>query len=60
MEKRMSKFHVEVGERARFTKTIGETDVYLFAGITGTSRRIMSTRATWSVRNSVDCKPTAL
>ena len=31
----MSKFHVEVGERARFTKTIGETDVYLFAGITG-------------------------
>jgi 3-hydroxybutyryl-CoA dehydratase len=35
MEKRMSKFHVEVGESARFTKTVGETDVYLFAGITG-------------------------
>jgi 3-hydroxybutyryl-CoA dehydratase len=31
----MSKFNVEVGESARFTKTVGESDVYLFAGITG-------------------------
>lgn len=26
---------MEIGERASFTKTISETDVYLFAGITG-------------------------
>ena len=28
-------FYVEVGDRSSFTKTVGETDVYLFAGITG-------------------------
>jgi 3-hydroxybutyryl-CoA dehydratase len=27
--------HVEVGDRVRFSKTVGESDVYLFAGITG-------------------------
>lgn len=31
----MTEFPVSVGETARFTKTVGETDVYLFAGITG-------------------------
>lgn len=31
----MAAFHVSVGETATFTKTVGETDVYLFAGITG-------------------------
>ncbi|QRG09020.1 dehydratase [Xanthobacter dioxanivorans] len=31
----MTPFHVSVGETATFTKTVGETDVYLFAGITG-------------------------
>ncbi len=31
----MTGFHVSVGDSARFTKTVGETDVYLFAGITG-------------------------
>jgi acyl dehydratase len=31
----MSEFHVSVGDRATFSKTVGETDVYLFAGITG-------------------------
>lgn len=31
----MSEFHVAVGDRATFSKTVGETDVYLFAGITG-------------------------
>ena len=31
----MKEFQVSVGESARFTKTVGETDVYLFAGITG-------------------------
>ncbi len=31
----MSDFYVAVGERASFSKTVSETDVYLFAGITG-------------------------
>lgn len=31
----MGTFYVSVGDRATFSKTVGETDVYLFAGITG-------------------------
>jgi acyl dehydratase len=31
----LSDFYVKVGDRSRFAKTVGETDVYLFAGITG-------------------------
>lgn len=31
----MSAFHVKVGDEVSFTKTVGESDVYLFAGITG-------------------------
>lgn len=31
----MSAFHVTLGQSARFSKTVGESDVYLFAGITG-------------------------
>ncbi len=31
----MSNFHVAVGDRVSFTKTVSESDVYLFAGITG-------------------------
>ena len=31
----MSDFYVAAGDRASFTKTVGETDVYGFAGITG-------------------------
>jgi acyl dehydratase len=31
----MSGFYVSVGDRSTFTKTVGESDVYLFAGITG-------------------------
>ena len=31
----MSEFYVEIGQRASFTKTVSESDVYLFAGITG-------------------------
>lgn len=31
----MSDFHVAVGEETRFAKTIGESDIYGFAGITG-------------------------
>ena len=31
----MGDFYVSVGQRTEFTKTVGETDVYLFAGVTG-------------------------
>jgi len=31
----MSDFYVAMGDRASFSKTVGETDVYMFAGITG-------------------------
>lgn len=31
----MSEFYVEVGHKVRFSKTVSESDVYLFAGITG-------------------------
>jgi 3-hydroxybutyryl-CoA dehydratase len=31
----MSEFYVTVGQSVSFTKTVGESDVYLFAGITG-------------------------
>ncbi len=31
----MESFHVAVGDQASFSKTVSETDVYLFAGITG-------------------------
>jgi acyl dehydratase len=31
----MANFYVEVGDTVRFTKTVSESDVYLFAGITG-------------------------
>ena len=32
---KMSEFYVEIGQRTSFTKTVSESDVYLFAGITG-------------------------
>ncbi len=35
----MSDFHVNVGEQVTFSKTVGESDIYLFAGITGTCSR---------------------
>ena len=31
----MAESHLEVGDQVRFSKTVGESDVYLFAGITG-------------------------
>lgn len=31
----MDRFYVAVGDQVSFAKTIGESDVYLFAGITG-------------------------
>ena len=31
----MQDFYVKVGDRVSFAKTVGETDIYLFAGITG-------------------------
>lgn len=31
----MSDFHIDIGDSVKFSKTVGESDVYLFAGITG-------------------------
>jgi acyl dehydratase len=31
----MSDFYLQVGDTVRFSKTVGECDLYLFAGITG-------------------------
>ena len=31
----MSEFYVKAGDSVSFAKTVGETDIYLFAGITG-------------------------
>ena len=31
----MGSFHVDIGDSVSFSKTVGESDVYLFAGITG-------------------------
>ena len=31
----MSDFYLDVGDAVQFSKTVGESDVYLFAGITG-------------------------
>ena len=31
----MADFHVQIGDTVRFSKTVGESDIYLFAGITG-------------------------
>jgi 3-hydroxybutyryl-CoA dehydratase len=31
----LSEFYVKPGDKVSFAKTIGETDIYLFAGITG-------------------------
>ena len=31
----MAEFYLAVGDRVRFSKTVSESDVYLFAGITG-------------------------
>lgn len=31
----MNSFYVKVGDSVKFAKTVGETDVYMFAGITG-------------------------
>jgi acyl dehydratase len=31
----MSDFYVQIGDEVRFSKTVGESDVYMFAGITG-------------------------
>jgi len=31
----MPEFYVKIGDRVTFAKTVGETDIYLFAGITG-------------------------
>ena len=33
--RKTSGFHVEIGDGAKFSKTVSESDVYMFAGITG-------------------------
>ena len=35
MGAQLSDFHVDVGEQVTFSKTVGESDIYMFAGITG-------------------------
>jgi 3-hydroxybutyryl-CoA dehydratase len=34
-ETKMAEFHVTPGQEVEFSKTVGESDVYMFAGITG-------------------------
>ena len=34
-KKKMSAFYVEIGAKVSFSKTVSESDVYMFAGITG-------------------------
>ena len=31
----MAALHAEIGEQVKFAKTVGESDIYMFAGITG-------------------------
>ena len=31
----MTAMHAKIGDSARFSKTVGEFDIYLFAGLTG-------------------------
>ena len=31
----MTAMHVKIGDSVKFSKTVGESDVYLFAGLTG-------------------------
>ena len=31
----MAEFYVQIGDNVTFAKTVGETDIYMFAGITG-------------------------
>ncbi len=31
----MAEFYVDVGDQVSFSKTVGESDIYMFAGITG-------------------------
>ena len=40
----MGDFYVKIGDVAHFSKTVSESDVYLFAGIPGISRRTTSIR----------------
>ena len=41
----MTMMHVEIGDAVRFSKTVGEADVYLFAGVTGDFPAITSTKS---------------
>ena len=52
----MSEFYVKVGDTVRFAKTVGEYDVYGFAGITGdfsvnhVNQQYMSTKSKYKQR----------
>ena len=52
----MSEFYVKVGDNVRFAKTVGEYDVYGFAGITGdfsvnhVNHQYMSTKSKYKQR----------
>ena len=52
----MSEFYVKVGDNVRFAKTVGEYDVYGFAGITGdfsvnhVNQQYMSTKSKYKQR----------
>ena len=56
----MSDFYVKVGDRAVFEKTVGETDVYMFAGITGDlSPNHVNEKFMKAVENTASASPTA-
>ena len=46
----MSEFYVAVGDTTSFTKTVGEYDVYSFAGISGDFAPNHVNKATWRNR----------
>jgi len=55
----MQDFYVTVGDTVTFAKTVGETDIYLFAGITGDFSVNHVNEHTWRTRNMVSASHTA-
>jgi acyl dehydratase len=43
----MSAFHVEIGQTAKFSRTVSESGVYPFAGITGDLSPNHVNKAAW-------------
>ena len=46
----MDDFYVKIGDESRFTKTVSESDVYMFAGIPEIFRQTMSINPIWKNR----------